>query len=201
MEANSNTPAVGDLVESARPGLRRRLASFLPASSANGAGRTRSPALSRTALRLQEHLFGTGARVLHARQLPGKAGEVSHLIIAPSGITVVDSRRYTSGRAQVGRRGLRVGRRNRSDLVHHVRAQVDELHALLADTPYADVPIEAAIALRDVQGLPVLHTFNGPRVMICGTRKIAHEATRPGPFPPQRVDALAAYLESELPLA
>ena len=201
MEANSNTPAVGDLVESTRPGLRRRLAWFRPVSAANGAVRTRDPALGRTARRLEDHLFATGARLLHERRLPGKAGKVSHLIVASSGITLVDSRKYTSGRARVGRGGLRVGRRNRSDLVHRVRAQVDELRALLADTPYADVPIEAAIAWRDVQGLPILYTFNGPRVLICGTRKIAHEATRPGPFSLQRVDALADYLESELPLA
>ena len=199
MEANSQTTGVGDLVESARPGLRRRLAALLPAGSVNRAGRARKRTLDHTALKLEEQLFATEAVVLHHRQLPGEAGAISHLIIAPSGITLVDARNYTSGRARVGHGGIRVGRRNRSELIHGVIVQAEALHEMLADTPYAEVPVEAALAWRDVEGLPILHSFGAPRVLVCGTRKIAREAARPGPLSRRRVNALAAYLGDQLP--
>jgi hypothetical protein len=199
VEAHSNTTAVGDLVESPRAGLRQRLADVLSAKSANGAGRNGNAARDDIAHKLEEQLDGTEAIVLHHRRLPGKAGEVSHLIVAPAGITVVDARNYRSGRARIGHGGLKVGRRNRSDLIQRVFAQVDELYELLADTPYAEIPIEAALAWRDVEGLPILHSFIGPRILVCGIRKIAREAARPGPLTKRQVNSLSTFLQAELP--
>src|SRR6266540_117712 len=178
-----------------RAGLRERLSGFVPAKRAKGHVRADDPTT-----RLDEYLGGTGAVALHQLRLPNGGG-LTHLIVGPAGITVVDSRNYRSGRAKVGHGGLRVGRRNRGDLIQAVLGQVDSVRSVLADTPYTDVPVEAALAWREVEGLPILHTFNTPRVVICGTRKIAREAARPGPLLPRKVDALASYLRGELAAA
>jgi hypothetical protein len=182
-------------------GLRERLAALVPAKRENGNGRATingeiSP--DDPTARLDGYLRDTDAVALHHLRLPNGGGELSHLVIGPAGVTVVDSRNYTSGRAKVGHGGLHVGRRNRSDLVRGVLHQVDSVESVLADTPYDDVRVEAALAWREVEGLPILHTFNAPRVVICGTRKIAHEASRPGPLSSRKVDALASYLAGEL---
>jgi hypothetical protein len=182
-----------------RTGLRERLAAFVPAKRENGNGAANGHVSPDDPTgRLDGYLSDTDAVALHHLRLPNGGGELTHLVVGPAGVTVVDSRNYTSGRAKVGHGGLRVGRRNRSDLIQDVLHQVETLQSVLADTPYEDVHVEAALAWREVEGLPILHTFNAPRVVICGTRKIAREASRPGPLTSRKVDALASYLEGEL---
>jgi hypothetical protein len=152
------------------------------------------------ALSLDQYVEGSSAVVLHHRRLPGIDATMGHLVVSSAGLTVIDASNYGSRRARVGRGGLRVGWRNRSDLIHRVVQQVDSVKSVLADTPFADVHIDAALAWRQVEGAPILYSFNGPRVMVCGLRKIAQEASRPGSLSEGRVKALAAFLERELPL-
>jgi hypothetical protein len=147
--------------------------------------------------RLDEYLSDSSARVLHDLHLPD-GGEISHLVVGPAGITVIDSRNYTSGRAKVGTGGLRVGRRNRSKLVHEVMAKAEEIENLLVGTPYEDTLVEGALAWREVEGLPTLHSFTGPRILVCGTRKIAKEAARPGHLTARKVTALTKFLDGQL---
>jgi hypothetical protein len=173
----------------------------VPTRHANGNGHAAVLDPDDPAARLDEYLLGSRAFALHGLRLPNGGGELSHLVIGPAGITVIDSRNYGSRRAKVGHRGLRVGRRNRSDLVKQILGQVDSVRSVLADTPFADVPVEAALAWRQVEGLPILHTFNAPRVVICGNRRIAHEAARPGPLSPHKVDVLGSYLRRVLAAA
>jgi hypothetical protein len=182
--------------------MRTLISGLLRKGSSNGAdpARRRS-AQDETAEKLEQHLSETKAVVLNHRRIPGQDGEISHLIVGPAGVTVIDARNYTSARARVTRGALRAGRRNRTDLIWRVLDQVERVRAVLAETPYADVQIEAALVWREVDGLPIIHSFNSPRVLICGTRKLALEAARPGPLSARRVKTLATRLEAELPAA
>jgi hypothetical protein len=200
-KAGHRGPAFPDPLSGPRKaaGLRRRLAALV---SSHGTARngTSSPHVptNEVGVRLGEYLNGSGTVVLHGLHLPDGGGEISHLLVGPAGVTVVDSSNYTSGRARVGRGGLRVGRHDRSDLIHAVLEQAEEVAWLLSDTPYSRVPVQVALAWRQVEGLPILHTFKGPGIMVCSARKIAHEAARPGPLSTRRVRALAAYLQGML---
>jgi hypothetical protein len=191
VEANTTHTSNDGLV---RGGLRGRLAGLV--NTRQGAGKAVSKRGDEPKRRLDHYLEDSRARVLHDCRLPGNRGEVSHLIVGPAGVTVVDSRHYSAGRARVGQGALRVGRRNRTDLVKSVIEQAAAVRELLADTPYSEVEVEGAIALREVEGLPTLHSLNGPRIMICGTRRIAGEASRPGPLSKRRVTGLTGYLEN-----
>lgn len=183
------------------PGIRGRLAGLV---SAGDARRREAAATkprrrgSEPALRLDRYLADSRAKVLHNCRLPGARSEIGHLIVGPAAVTVVDSSHYADGRARVGRGTLKIGRRNRSDLIEELLDQARAVRELLADTPYSDVEVEAALALREVEGLPTLHSFNAPRIMICGTRKIAAEASRWGALSSRRVNALASFLERTL---
>ena len=148
--------------------------------------------------RIDHYVRDSKAVVLHHRHLPGNGSEISHLIVGPCGVTVVDSRTYEAPSAKLERSPLRGSARRRSDLVKPVLAQVDAVRDLLADTPFADVPIEAALARRKVVGARVLQGLNAPRVIVCGARTIAGEASREGPVTARHVKVLAAYLDNVL---
>jgi hypothetical protein len=170
-----------------RRGLRHRMASL----GANGKVKDEPTA------RIDRYLDESKAVVLHHRHL-ADGSEISHLIVGPCGVTVVDSGGYTGSSSRLDRDILGSSVKRRSALVRSVLAQVDSIRDLLADTPYAKVPIEAALARRKVVGARVLQGLNTPRVIVCGARTIVGEATRKGPVTPRRVKSLAAYLDEVL---
>jgi hypothetical protein len=136
--------------------------------------------------------------VLHHRHLPGERREISHLVVGPAGVTVVDSHDYRASRVKFDGGSMRGSNRKRANLLQPVLFQVEAVRELLADTPYANVPIEAAVAQRKVAGARVLQGLNPPRIIVCGPRTIAAEASRKGPLTPRRVRSLAAYLDEVL---
>ena len=84
-------------------------------------------------------------RVLHDRRIPKSRANIDHLVVCPSGVLVVDAKRYAGRRPTrkveggflVPRRErLLVGRRDSTSLVEGVKRQVAVVSDALAD----DVP-------------------------------------------------------------
>lgn len=148
--------------------------------------------------RLEQHLHGSDTVVIHQRRLPGKLRKINHIVVGPAGVTVVDSRQYRCRKARFKGGQLCVGKRDRTDLVDRVLDQAAAVRDLLSGTPYAGVKVEAALALGNVRGEPVVTTWEGRSLIIWGTGLIAEAASRPGPLPADEVDALASYLAGEL---
>jgi hypothetical protein len=170
--------------------------SFFPrveSKSGDGA-RQNGKATGDVGARLEHYLGGSQAVVLHQRDLPRKLRKIDHIVVGSAGITVVDSRHYRSPKARFTGRELRVGKRDRTDLIEGVLEQADTVRDLLAGTPYADVTIEAALALGSVRGHPLVTTLDGRSLIVWGTGFIAKEASRPGPLSGEDVQALASYL-------
>jgi hypothetical protein len=187
VEANtSHTPAVTTGRLNALLGSRRA-----KAAAQNGR-------VDETTARFDHYLRDSSAIVLHHRRLPGTRNEVSHLVVGPAGVTVVDSRRYNVARVKIDGRGGRATVRARADLAKHVLRQVDAVRELLAGTPYEGVPIEAAVARCKVKGPRVLQGLNAPRVIVSGVRTIAVEASRDGELDAGRVRSLAHFLDDAL---
>ena len=198
MEANTtHTPGGAGGRLNGRSGLRGRLAALVASPRRNGAEASNGKVTDEATARFDHYLRDSRALVLHHRRISGARSEINHLIVGPAGITVVDSRRY---RAPGVRLESRAGRavRARSDLAKPVLAQVEEVRELLAGTPYAGVPIDAALARGKVEGPRVLQGLNTPRVIVSGVRTIAVEASRDGELPPQRVKTLAQFLDDAL---
>ncbi len=87
--------------------------------------------------------------VLHDRALPGSRANFDHLVVGPSGIFVVDARKY-QGKVEARRNGswpgpepdrLFVAGRDRSHLVEAMARQVDDIRGGLRRL-YADPPVE-----------------------------------------------------------
>jgi Nuclease-related domain len=148
--------------------------------------------------RLEHYLRGSDAVVLHQRRLPGKLRKINHLVVGPAGITVVDSRHYRCRKARFKGGQLWVGKRDRTDLVDRVLKQAAAVRELLGGTPYAGMNVEAALALGNVRGEPLVTTWDGRSLIVWGTGMIAEAASRPGPLSADEVNGLASYLAGEL---
>lgn len=81
-------------------------------------------------------------RVLHDRRIPGNRANIDHIVIGPSGIWVIDAKRYVGKRPSLQVQGgiirprvetLRIGGRDGTRLVQGVHAQVDRVRAALGD--------------------------------------------------------------------
>jgi nuclease-like protein len=196
VEANTSHTHVAAQVDG-HSGVLERLTSVVASQSRGGRSRSRRSGDLATA-RLDHYLRDSRAVVLHYRHLPGDRRGISHLIVGPAGVTVVDSHRYKTSPIKFDGRSLRGSTRKYTNQLKAVLSQVEAVRRLLSDTPYAKVPIEAAVAQRKVSGARVLQGINSPRVIVCGTRTIAGEASRQGPLSTRRVRGLAAYLDDVL---
>ena len=187
MEARAafNPSAVG----TRRLGLRERVGELLPNTDEIGGDAD---------VRLERYLRDSDAVVLHRCRVPGERGKISHIIVGPAGVTVVDSRYYTGPRATVRSGHLLVGSRDRPDLIEGVLDHAARVRDLLADTPYAHVDVNAAIARGRVEGSSSIQLVDGPRITVWGTGRIASEASRPGSLSSGEVEALALYLADQL---
>nr|WP_227820296.1 nuclease-related domain-containing protein [Agromyces aureus] len=86
-------------------------------------------------------------RVLHDRRIPGSRANIDHVVVTPSGVWVVDAKRYR-GRPELKAEGgilrarvesLRVGGRDQTKLVTGVQRQVEHVRAVVADVPVTGV--------------------------------------------------------------
>ena len=92
-------------------------------------------------------------RVLHDRRIPGSRANIDHIVVAPTGVYVIDPKRY-QGRPRLKVEGgllrprtekLLVGSRDRTKLVDGVLRQVDVVRNLLP----ADVPVHGVLCFVD----------------------------------------------------
>ena len=148
--------------------------------------------------RLEHYLRGSDAVVLHQVRLPGKLRKINHIVVGPAGITVVEGRHYRCRKARFKGGQLCVGKRDRTNLVDRVLNQAAAVREVLGGTPYAGVNVEAALALGNVRGRPVVTTWDGRSLIVWGTGLIAEAASRPGPLSADEVNGLASYLAGEL---
>src|SRR3954465_9052994 len=100
-----------------------------------GAGRRRR---SQARSKLERWTAGHNIVLLHDRRMPRSRANIDHLAIGPSGVTVIDAKRYR-GRIAVERRGgvlrertehLLVGGRERTKLVDGVLGQAEAVRGV-----------------------------------------------------------------------
>ncbi len=113
---------------------------------------------------------GRGIVFLRDRRMPLSGASIDHIAVGPSGVTVIDAKRYR-GRIEVERRGettehLLLGRRDCTQLVDSVIAQADAVRVILADGRHSAVPVRAVLCFVEgdwpwsgsfeVRGVPVV---------------------------------------------
>jgi hypothetical protein len=150
------------------------------------------------------------AIVLHDRRLPRSRANIDHLAIAPSGVHVIDAKRYR-GKIEVrkpffGEPQLVIAGRDRTKLVEALERQIDAVKsALMPIAP--DVPIEGCFCFIDPvgqaggSGVPLLRTLSIRRHSLFAPRRLAKRLNQPGELTGERIRLLAEELARRFPPA
>lgn len=152
---------------------------------------------------LHEHL-GDRAVILHDRRVPRTRGNIDHLVIASSGVWIIDAKQY---RGKVERRDvggifksdvrLYVGGRDRTKLIDGLSWQTDAVCNALRD---AEVPVHSCLSFVGAEW-PVFFAkpFKLNNVWISWPKKLAELAGQPGALGVDEVDLVARTLAQRLP--
>jgi hypothetical protein len=158
------------------------------------------------AQRLQQRC-GADVELLFNRRLSarGRDGDIDVLAVAPSGVHVVDVKRYQAA-VRVRRlllpprQQLLIGGRDKTVLLDSLERQRDVVRALLDRHPDgAGIPLHLAMCFVDAD-LPVLsEQIRG--VAVLGSKGVARRLNKPGPLTDDVRAALTAHLAQALPPA
>lgn len=148
-----------------------------------------------------------GVITLHDRRVPGTRGNIDHIAIGPSGIYVVDSKKYKGRieRRTVGglfKRDLRlyIGGRDRTPLAEKVGAQATVVKdALRGEFP--DVRIRPVLCFVDPEVGMFTRPFDFRGITITWPRALQKQVSAEGPLDEEQVHAVATWLAAALPPA
>lgn len=143
-----------EAIKSQRPVLGRVVSAFTPRpeitpeSQPTGAWKVGAEGERRVAEVLAET---SGIEVLHDRLVPGSRANIDHIVVGPSGVFVIDAKKYT-GKIEVRNVGgvfrpderLYVNGRDRTKVVEGVLGQIDVVRAVLGEG-FADVEIRGVL--------------------------------------------------------
>jgi hypothetical protein len=161
------------------------------------------------AQRLERLLEGTGVHLLHDRRAPAaRRANIDHIAVGPAGVTVIDAKALSGSISveSVGwpfgarRQRLRVGGRDRTQLVYGVRAQAEAVRTLLARQGIG-AEVRCALCFANAGGLPWFRRLEVEGVPIDGPRRIAKLAGRAGTLPQDEVQRIVSLLAASLPAA
>ncbi len=151
---------------------------------------------------LAKHLDKT-ALLLHDRRIPRSRANIDHLAVAPSGVWVIDAKRY-KGRVRIskplfGTAKLTIAGRDRTKLIAGLARQVALVETALASVAPA-VPVRGALCFVDAE-LPLLGTLTFDGYPLLHPKRLAKRINARGPVDVARVRTLAAELARHFPSA
>jgi hypothetical protein len=154
--------------------------------------------------RLNE-LSSAGLLVLHDRRIPGSRANIDHLAITPTGVYVIDTKKY-QGRPQLRVEGglirpkiekLLIGGRDRTRLVSGVQRQVQAVRAVVSD----DVAVHGVLCFVDADWPLIGGSFTVQDVEALWPKKLYPKLQRPGPLGMEALQGLHHALARAMPPA
>lgn len=158
------------------------------------------------------HLAKTcpGVAVLHDRRMPGSRANIDHIAVAPSGVLVIDAKRY-KGKIEVrkpwfGDAKLVIAGRDKTKLVDGLKRQVDAVKAGLSIIEQ-DVPVGGCFCFINPDGqaggsgIPLLRTLEIDGFPLFYPRRLSKQLKRPGPLGAEQIAVLAEVLVELFPAA
>jgi hypothetical protein len=148
-----------------------------------------------------------GVPMLHDRRAPMSRANIDHIAVAPSGVYVIDCKRY-KGKIEVakplfGKPRLKIAGRDRTKLIDGLDKQVAHVRAALADVA-EDVPVHGCLCfvapegfLAD-SGLPVVRTLKINGYPLYYPKRLARRLNQRGPLTAERAKKLQAELDRRL---
>ena len=146
------------------------------------------------------------ARALHDRRIPGTRANIDHIVVAPSGVWIIDAKRYKDKRPALHVEGgilrprvesLRIGGRDGTKLVDGVRKQVALVTTALDDP---SIPVHGALYFLDADWPMIGGSFTVDGVHVLWPRLLIK---RIADAPPQSIDidAVHARIAGSFPVA
>jgi Nuclease-related domain len=150
------------------------------------------------------------AIVLHDRRIPHSRTNIDHLAVAPSGVYVIDAKRYRGKievrKSFVGTPRLTIGGRDKTKLVEGLRRQREAVRATLAASQPA-MPVHACFCFLNPgnqaggSGLPLLRTLRIEDFPLFYPRKLSKHLNVPGPLDADSRQEAAGLLATAFPRA
>lgn len=127
--------------------------------------------------------------VLHDRRIPGRRTNIDHIAVAPSGVFVIDAKRY-KGKIEVrkpffGEPNLFIAGRNKTKLVEGLARQRDAVRSALAEA-IPEMPVQACFCFLSPvgqaggSGLPLIRTLRINGFPLFYPRKLSNRLNTPG---------------------
>ena len=147
--------------------------------------------------------LGDGVVLLNDRRVPRTRGNIDHVVVAASGVWVIDAKlrkglvelRDVGGWFKVDRQ-LYVGGRRQTKLVDGLGWQVEAVRAALAAP---DIQVHPAVCFVDGEWKLFARPFELNGVLVCWPKKLVETISENGALEPAEVLAVAGYLASSLP--
>jgi hypothetical protein len=148
--------------------------------------------------------------VLHDRRMPRSRANLDHLAVAPSGVYVIDAKRY-SGKIEVrkpffGEPRLFIAGRDKTKLVEGLARQRKAVRAALAET-VPEMPVHACFCFLNPahqaggSGLPLLRTPTIHDFPLLYPRRLSKRLNAPGELSPESRREVAELLALTFPRA
>lgn len=161
---------------------------------------------------LGAHLAKTcpGVIVLHDRRMPGSRANIDHLAVAPSGVFVIDAKRY-KGKIEVrqpffGDPRLVISGRDKTKLVEGLVRQREAARSSLAES-IPEMPVHACFCFLNPAGqaggssLPLLRTLNIDGIPLFYPRRLSKRLNSPGALTTVSLQEVAQLLAGHFPSA
>jgi hypothetical protein len=133
-----------------------------------------------------DELASESVRVLHDRRIPGTRANIDHLAVTPSGVYVVDTKRYVGQRPSLRVSGgllrpreekLMVGSRDRTKLVDGVLKQVEVVRSIVR----AELPVIGVLCFVDADWPLIGGAFTTRGVEVLWPKKLGARLGAEGP--------------------
>lgn len=161
----------------------------------------------RLGLRLSRDLADVGV-VLHDRVVSGTKRTIDHLVVAPSGIWIVEAKNCKGriGRRDCGDWGhedlrVYVDGKDRTKLVSEVTWQTGTVQLVLELIGFGDVPIHRALCFTDSEWSLFTRPFQIDDVWIIWAKRLVKMARDSGPLDDHDIRTIATHLADRLPSA
>jgi hypothetical protein len=134
-----------------------------------------------------DDLANQGVLMLHDRRIPKTTANIDHLAVTPTGVWVIDAKRYTGRLATVDKGGwfrsdvrLTVAGRDRTKLLAGVHKQVALVAQALAPASGDGVPIRGALCFIDTELGWFQKPFELDRVLVTWGKPLRQRLIAPG---------------------
>ncbi len=147
--------------------------------------------------------------VLHDRRIPKTRANIDHVVICPTGVVVIDAKRYR-GRPRLHSQGgiftprvekLMVGRRDCTKVVDGVHHQVELVRLALQGGPHPEAVVRGVLCFIDADWPLFGGSFVISGVDVLWPKKAAESLRRPGPLTDAAVTDIRDHLAAWFPVA